>query len=298
MTIAPPTTCSADAGKLYGQIHPVETPELIGHGQAALQDELEKLSSEKKQGWLKAKEKCPDIVNDEQHTLLFLRCEVFNADLAALRLAKYWDKRIEIFGESQAFQPLVLSTLSPDIDAGLSLQFLRLTQTSDTGNRSILYAEIARLMGGYNKSNDEDRARIARAVWYTMHVALEDEMTQRVGMVFLVNYNNTKASVVDRKLMGLIMGSINGCLPIRIGAFHVCHPPWFFGKLVFPIIKMMMSERMKKRFVLHNGSSQEKILKQFEDKYGLSCDVLPSELGGKINFDTEKWIKERKNSGL
>lgn len=66
---------------IYNQAHPEETPELITKGQAALHDEISKLSPDKKKGWLQAKEKCPDLV-DDAHTLMFLRCEVFNADVS------------------------------------------------------------------------------------------------------------------------------------------------------------------------------------------------------------------------
>lgn len=209
---------------IYNQIHPEETPELISKSQAALYDELEKIPLNKKAGWLQAKEKCPHLTS-EDHTLLFLRCEVFNADLAAIRLVKYWDKRIEIFGPIHAFEPLALtSSLGPDIERGLSIQFMRLTRTSDTGSRALMYAEAMRLMNAYDKSKDEDRLNIARAVWYLFHSALEEEHVQKRGMVFLINYLGAQISMVDRKLMKLVMPSVSGCLPIRVGAIHVCNP--------------------------------------------------------------------------
>jgi hypothetical protein len=66
---------------IYNQVHPEETPELIAQSQAALHNELAKLPQEKKVGWLQATEKCPELVK-EDHTLMFLRCEVFNADVS------------------------------------------------------------------------------------------------------------------------------------------------------------------------------------------------------------------------
>ena len=101
---------------------------------------------------------------------------------------------------------------------------MRLTQTKDTGNRALLYLEVARLMGAYDKSKDDDRNNIARAVWYLFHSALEDEEVQKRGMVFLGNYFGSEISVVDPKLMKLVMGSVSGCLPVRVGAIHICNP--------------------------------------------------------------------------
>lgn len=138
---------------------------------------------------------------------------------------KYWKKRIEIFGDIDAFRPLHLtSSLGPEIEQGLSIQFMRLTQTMDTGNRSLMYAEAARLMGAYDKSNDNDRLNIARGIWYLFHSVLEEERVQKVGMVFLINYSGAHISVVDPKLMSMVMSSVSGCLPIRVGAIHVCNP--------------------------------------------------------------------------
>lgn len=82
-------------------------------------------------------------------------------------------------------------------------------------------------MGAYDKSKDDDRNNIARAVWYLFHSALEDEEVQKRGMVFLGNYSGAEVSIVDPKLMKLVMGSVSGCLPVRVGAIHVCNPRKF-----------------------------------------------------------------------
>jgi hypothetical protein len=82
---------------VYGQLHPVETPELLKRKQKEFEEEMEKLSADEKKNILLAHEKCPELVADD-FKLMFLRCEVYNADLAAKRYAAYWDKRVELFG--------------------------------------------------------------------------------------------------------------------------------------------------------------------------------------------------------
>lgn len=79
----PPTTSNYIGQKMdvYNQIHPDETPDLISKSQTELHEEVEKLSDTTKAGWLQAKEKCPHLVGDD-HTLMFLRCEVFNASVS------------------------------------------------------------------------------------------------------------------------------------------------------------------------------------------------------------------------
>jgi len=67
---------------IYGQRHPVECSELIAAKLKDLEIELDKLPISDKQGWGQAKAKCPDIVNDDAFKLMFLRAEVYNADVS------------------------------------------------------------------------------------------------------------------------------------------------------------------------------------------------------------------------
>ena len=67
----------------YGQKHPDETPELIKSKLEELEKEIDKLPKAKKKSWLTAKQKCPDLTDDEKFRLMFLRCEVFNADVSS-----------------------------------------------------------------------------------------------------------------------------------------------------------------------------------------------------------------------
>jgi hypothetical protein len=66
---------------IYGQRHPIETPELSAAKLKQLENAIEKLPTEDKQGWTQAKNKCPDLVDDD-FKLMFLRCEVFHADVS------------------------------------------------------------------------------------------------------------------------------------------------------------------------------------------------------------------------
>jgi len=66
---------------VYGQVHPIETPELIQEKLLALHKELAQLPEEKTKAWKQAQEQCPQLV-DQDFELQFLRCEVFNADVS------------------------------------------------------------------------------------------------------------------------------------------------------------------------------------------------------------------------
>lgn len=188
---------------LYGQKpQPLETPEFLSTSQTTLLTELDKLDTNLKSGYNQALTKCPNLVNEQSHKLMFLRCEVFNAHLAAIRLCKYWNRRIELFGD-RAFSPIHLGEggalcsthglSGSDEDAksdtmvqytlkGIYLGFVRSTQTYDDGGRAILFVDPSKLANGYNKSNNEERLGVARALWYVLHNVIEgNDDVQKLG---------------------------------------------------------------------------------------------------------------------
>ena len=78
-------TSEATAGQvpdIYGQVHPVETDDLIAEKLVAFDEEVEKLTD--KEFVVQAQEKCPQLLTKE-FKLLFLRAEVFNADVGVMR---------------------------------------------------------------------------------------------------------------------------------------------------------------------------------------------------------------------
>lgn len=66
---------------IYGQLHPVESDALIVEKLQEFAEEVKKLPEETKQSLLQAEEKCPELVTDK-FKLIFLRSEVFNADVS------------------------------------------------------------------------------------------------------------------------------------------------------------------------------------------------------------------------
>ena len=66
---------------VYGQVHPEETEEMITQKMITFDEEVEKLPAASKKSILQAQEKCPDLLTKD-FKLMFLRSEVFNADVS------------------------------------------------------------------------------------------------------------------------------------------------------------------------------------------------------------------------
>jgi hypothetical protein len=210
--------------------------------------------------------------------------------LAAARYARYWDKRVEIFGPDKAFQPLKLAAALCGDSVALERGFFSITGTKDSSGRSIMVMDPSK----HDKTMYE-RESMCRALWYVVHAGLEDEMTQKRGLVILGYLQNAKFSQFDRALTKMNIESLKGCIPVRMSGLHLCHAPSFMA-LVLPVVKVFMGERMRKRIQLHSGSN-EKVLKKVSP-YGLSKEAMPTYLGGDQIVDYQSWLEQRRVAGL
>lgn len=286
---------------MYGQLHPVETPQLLKDKLQEFRHELMKLPQEDTQWARQAHEQCPQLCKDD-FQLMFLRCEVFNADLAVQRYASYWKKRVAIFGPNRAFLPLTFSSSGGGggggamDDVGIQQAFdmgvmTLLEGVHDPSGRAIVYFDPSR----YDKTKYTVET-IIPAFWYVLHAALETPSAQQKGVVFVGDPGRATLSQFDRAVGKELIASLKGALPVRLAAFHLVHPP-SFAKIVIPIMKLFMSERMKKRIVIHSGK-EDKVLQNLQDKYGLTKDMLPTTIGGTYQVDHSKWAAKRSSSNL
>ena len=271
----------------FGQSHPTETKDMI---QAKLEELEEELGNiETKDAYEQAKKKCPDQLTDDVK-LGFLRCEVFNADLAAERLVNYWEKRMFFFGSEKAFLPLTQAGMFAGNDEGLALGFATLLPgIKGPGGRAVVLADPSK-----NDSSKATRIQMAQQLWYTVHAALEDEETQKNGLIILACPRNAKFKQFDSKLLKLNMGSMKGALPVRISCISICHPPSFF-RLIWPVAKLIMGDRVRQRVKVMGGSN-ESVMKQCES-IGLPKECVPELIGGTLKVDHLAWLEARKKAG-
>ena len=145
----------------------------------------------------------------------------------------------------------------------------------------------------FKKEKRKEKAEsLARSVWYVIHAALENEATQKKGIIFLVLPETVKFSSFDYALDAMIKDSIKGCLPVRIGAMHVCNPPKIFRLLV---LLFFMDNRVRKHLRIHCGS--EVLVLESLSVYGLTKHDIPSELGGCVVLDHNAWLSARMAAG-
>ena len=129
---------------------------------------------------------------------------------AAKRYAKYWDARRDICENDEvAFQPATLDSEALKNDsAALSMGLCQLLPHKDPSGRSILFMDSSR----------QDHSLIsvksqARAAAYTLMAALEDETTQRKGIVVIFWPAKERWDQPNREFISLMGSSVRGALP-------------------------------------------------------------------------------------
>lgn len=105
-------------------------------------------------------------------------------------MVAYWNKRLEVFGPERAFLPLTLSSgilIKEDL-AALQVGLLRtLPDKVDPDGRMTCFADPSRAnLSLYSTIN------MVRASWYVLDAALEDEDTQRKGLILISFPKNAK----------------------------------------------------------------------------------------------------------
>jgi len=266
-----------DANNIYKQSPtPKETDTLINESLARFNSILDTIDVDEKHGYLMAKEKCPNLC-DDTFKLIFLRCEVFNVEKSVRRFAKYWNTRLEVFGDELAFLPMTLDGAMQNEVNAVPLKYLQLAEdTTDPYGRALLLFDFN--IEGDNTISSES---LLRAVWYQVHQALIKESVQKQGVVVYVRCLD---SMTDWRpsLSKQIVQAGRGILPVRFAGMHFMNPPTFLS-IIMRFVKPLVGKELRYRFYTHSGSV-DNLLESLE-KFGLgSSNLLPIPFGGNLEF--------------
>jgi len=279
----------AEGPDIYGQMHPIETPELLKSRLRDFDRAVEKQATQAKASLLKAQRRCPELLTNE-FKLMFLRAECLTVDLAVKRYLKYWTKRIDVFGDEKAFMPLTLGKGLVDDHVAIEVGYFRIIPgATDDRGRAVIFSDASR-----QDRNKYSRESMIRAVWYLLHAVLfSSESAQRHGVICVSDPSRAQFSQIDTKLAKLLIPSVLGAIPLRISAYHICNAP-SYASMVWAVVKHFISARLRKRVFYHAGP---KILKQLA-AYGLESNMVPTCLGGTAEINHSEWMLDQMANGL
>ncbi|CAN0154830.1 unnamed protein product [Ascophyllum nodosum] len=211
--------------------------------------------------------------------LMFIRAEVFSPSRAADRYRKFWEAKLELFGEDKAALPIK----AKDVKEALDRQFLQILP----GVKDVEGRQVVLIIPG-NVDKTIDRKLRVRAAWYVLLAALEDVETQRRGLCFVGLGNTARLSNVDPKFSKMVLSGVQGALPARVGSISLCYPPSFF-RLVWGILSVVLHAHVKKRFRVLPGTDDEV---RNAIRPIISPESLPSPIGTK-ELDFPAWMETR-----
>ena len=137
-------------------------------------------------------------------------------------------------------------------------------------------------------------------MWYYFHALMEDRETLENGIVLVViSKDHPAPGPALWKAVPKIINLLTNTMPITICAIHDCAPPapWF-AQIFLPVLKWFLGQRLRSRYVLHSGTD-ESILSELDDPFGIPKDYLPQEIGGDLDFSAarKEWIQGREEAG-
>ena len=259
----------------------------LNHNMALLRrldDELARLPAHQTVVYREARTHHPHLTTDELK-MHFLDCEDGDAVLAAARLARHWEARLDVFGSDRCFLPLTAEgamrgQIEPMIRQGIDTV---LPLTDATGRAIILVDGSKRNFDVYSFIQE------IQAMFYLVQCLAENDEIRKRGLVFLMDGRNMQRSHYSRKI-SLMSQVIFHCMPIRCRAFHV-FPNWLVHHVLAPVVKRMIPKELRMRLKFHYGTA-DATLRELEG-FNLPRSRLPVQLGGDVLADMDQWVAER-----
>ena len=267
----------------------VETSAIQDQGQKQVEEAIENMPADQKEAYLQALEVCPELVQHESPSLWFLRYDHYDSWKAAERLAYYWKRRVEIFGD-RAFRPMSQTgygTLSPAEIEVLRTGYLAVLPEASSGQSVVCY-DASRLPG----DDQETRIKRLRCFFYFCSVLMEEEINRSYGCFFigiLSHFSLTRSFGLHQP--GLLFEK---AFPIVARQIHAVR----CQATSLPLLKSVLPTLLKyirtgaNRTTFHLGNEAE-VLESL-NLAGFPASKLPEQVGGKWTYeDFTEWCDER-----
>lgn len=248
----------------------------------------------------------PTVLQHEAPPQWFLRFTAGNPWSAAERYARYWDYRLELFGE-RAYWPLLGS--NDDAPSALTEDDMRVLASgqsmiapADRHGRTVLIWEDARL-----EPDMVDTSAKLRSLFYLLTKALQENTSARAHeMAMLCPLVQSYSAPLDWLLPRLFFGRLLEVLPVMADEVHLLAPEplWFSGHLMVSVtlqgIALFLGPDLAGIVNVHLGALVERpqgirLIGAFQEalkEFGFTTKSLPSCVDGKMTKEFhDTWLK-------
>jgi len=229
---------------------PDETPQFLEEALLRLSKELDNIPnhSPSKAAYLKSQKLPQTYVNSNDFRLRFLRCDLFNAKMAATRMLVFLDLASDLFGADLLQRPVRITDLSRDGEKLCRDGYVQVLPYRDGAGRPIIA-----WVGNFAMQGGTDRNRL-RVILYICYALTEDIENQRKGYV-KITFIGSNSLAGTPTLSGVkLFFKFNEANPLRKSAIHFCIP----DKAVHHWLRSMYAQlhfSYRGRFKFHVGTS-------------------------------------------
>jgi len=212
-------------------------------------------------------------------SLRFRRGHLPSAKERALAYFEWREKYIGSFADQRISD-------DPELLRVLKTGLVRLVPVADSEGRAALVVQPKRHVPAKTSA-----LQILHTWHYVIMKALKSPRCQERGVILVGDFGGAAFGNLDLRVPKAILGAIGKAVPLRLHRACIIRP-FLLMRLVLPIIKMFMSEKLRQRLQVLGGP-------QDLEKYGVDMKKLPSDVGGTGGEQAhdyeamlEQWIKE------
>lgn len=252
---------------------------------------LKSVWPEQKGAYLKAMERCPENVMNESRPLLFLRRHDFHVWNAAYAFLRYWDARLNVFGEERAFLPLNLTgkgALTEDDIAALKTCFTTLLPEHSTGSPVIMCSP--------HKSTSLSKDVIARTFFYIRNVAAMNPVASTHGYFGLIRYSPAWKQLVESEGFNRGLEAMQ-YIPITVRHLLLLVKPYDLDDGMRHIKEMQTRGDVWKKMHLITDDEGDELMEKLEAQ-GFSRQHIPSFSGGNLSGEQSLAWMQKFREGL
>ena len=267
-----------------------ETPVLIDQSLRELQIEIDhKIPDIGKNAYLLSQSTVDgrSFVNSKNFRLRFLRFELFDVPKSAIRMLKWLDKVLDLFGSFALERPICIST-----DFSLREQqvfrkgYVQLLPVRATGTGRRIVCSFPYDEEYYTAATNQVLLKIATYIFWIIG---NDIDAQRTGVAGLCLFDS---SFPQLQTAGMFSPQDNWLMSVRLSAIHICTPDTPFFRLRRRFLTMAIGSHNRARLKLHLGTAVELMYKL--QAYGIPIDSIPLTYTGKIKLtNMRQWLRLR-----
>mmetsp|Transcript_2901 Transcript_2901/g.6435 ORF Transcript_2901/g.6435 Transcript_2901/m.6435 type:complete len:599 (+) Transcript_2901:346-2142(+) len=264
-----------------------ETPEKVEEALKHLEEHIRKIPADSREAYEQAKYISPEYVNDRAFRIMFLRSELFDSEKAALKMIKHFTIKRELFGDGEILcRDIRQSDLNEQERKTLESGFLQVLPDRDAAGRAVIILSPGQKEGNFSRPED-----LMKTMWYMLSNCLEDEETQKKGIVAVVYALGRQMDDID--VMRRVHWAREG-LPKRVVGIHHCMSDDSLKPLFLSVRMYLMNKQLRSRIRPHRGEQNDVMFEL--QTYGIPVDEQLLHPNGSLSLAWHReWLKIRRS---